>query len=240
MVCKSVLTPQSVFDVVKLALNSDLKDFDPLYPEWKELQIYKSYFEDDGYLEFHPLVKKPLSREAVYRLIYRKIWNIEPAHENGKADILYESMRGKITSCWSMDGAGAVINLLKNELSVLEKLASLAQDGMTLTEEIANEAEKNIINVKRIKEVWGSVEMIEEEIELIGNVSPCFRPYLTIHKYSNEALEDNDLEKLARDSKVIYETLNNYTRNMLQLMKLVIPYLEAECEEKSYCQVSGR
>jgi ADP-heptose:LPS heptosyltransferase len=240
MVCKSILTPHRVFAVVKLAFNSELNDFDPQSPEWTETQIYKSYFEDDGYLEFHPLVRKPLSREAVYSLLYRKIWNVGPAPVNGKADILFESTTDKIISCWYMDGASEVINLLKNDLSALEKLASLARDGMTLTEEIANEAEKNIINVKKIKEVWGRAEMIEEEIELIGNANPCFRPYLTIHKYSNEALEGSDLKKLAWDSKVIYETLNNYTRNMLQIMKLVVPYLDAYFKEKSYCQVSSR
>jgi ADP-heptose:LPS heptosyltransferase len=239
MVCKSILTPQRVFDVVKLALNSELHDFDPQSPEWKDIQVYKSYFEEDGYLEFHPLVRKPLSKEALYRLFYRKIWNMGLAPENGKTNKLYEIMSDRIISCWSMVGASEVINLLKNELSVLEKLAGSARNGMTLTEEIAHEAKKNIINVKRIKIIWGRVEMIEKEIELIGNANPCFRPYLTIHKYSNETLEGNDLEKLALDSKIIYETLHSHTCNMLQIMKMVIPHLESHCREQSFCQASS-
>jgi ADP-heptose:LPS heptosyltransferase len=226
MICKSIMKPQAVFEIVKRVMEGDTTGDIPDSPFWKNLQVYKSYFKEDGYIGFYPLIKRPLSKEVFYRIIYRYIWNKKQDNIDE-----YESIRYELSDYYLLDRAYEILPSIKKEIDTLERLVTLAKEGFTLIAHIAEEAEKDELNIKRIKEIWKNVEVIDNEIELIGYANPCFRPFTEIYKYSKEALEGGDLKTLAKDSCRIYEDLMINTANMLNLMKKLISFLELKAKE---------
>jgi len=52
MVCKDVITPEIIFEVVKESLGQESLSATAGSPIWNDLQVYRTYFDDDGLLGF--------------------------------------------------------------------------------------------------------------------------------------------------------------------------------------------
>jgi len=220
MICKSFIRPADVFEVVRAALEgNDLMD--NLHP-WNNVQVYKSHFKNDGYLGFVPLIRRPLNRETFYRILYRQLWNIEAGPMNGEADMMYDNICLDMSCYTQFDHLPETILSIRNETDTLTSLANLAEEGLKLISLIAEEAAKDDMDVRHIKEVWEKVGPIEKEIELIGHANPCFRPLILIFMYAKEALEGNDLKIISAASRAIYDDLVNRSGNMLKLMMMAV------------------
>ncbi len=230
MVCKSIIKPHAVFEVVKNAIEEKPAAYKSDSPMWKDLQVYKSRFKEDGYLGFYPLIKRPISKENFYRILYRKVWNTEFDVLNSKANMIYEKTCKEISSYYTFDRVHKIIFSFKKELDILEKFVGLAGEGLNLIKSIVKEAEKDDLDTKKIKEIWKKAEVIDNEIELIGYTYPCFRSFVIIFKFTKEALEGNELCILAEASCMIYEDLMKDSSRMLQLMKRLIPFLESKLD----------
>lgn len=226
MVCKSVVKPSAVFEVVKEALESEMDAFIKDPPAWTNLQVYKSHFKDDGYLGFAPLIRQPLNRETFYRILYRQLWNIDSGPMNAEADT-YDNIYREM-SHYSLPGCfPEIMAAVRKEIEALTNLINLSEDGFNHISLIAEEAANGPLDVKKIKDIWQKVGPIEKEIELIGHANPCFRPLTLIFMYAKEALEGNDLKVISLASRAIYEDLVNRSKNMLQLITAAIQLQES-------------
>jgi len=238
MVCKSIIKPSAVFEVVKEAIEGEINAFINNSPAWNNLQVYKSHFKDDGYLGFTPLIRQPINRETFYRILYRQLWNIESGPMNGEADKIYDNTSTVMSRYSQFDHFIETILSIRKEMDVLTSLANLSEEGLNLISLIAEEAVKDCLDVRKIKEIWGKVGPIEKKIELIGHTNPCFRPLTLLFMYAKEALEGNDLKIISVESRAIYTDLVNRSRNMLQLMMKAVHLqetgLEGKCSELTY------
>jgi ADP-heptose:LPS heptosyltransferase len=230
MVCKSIIKPSAVFEVVKEAMEGEINAFINNSPAWNNLQVYKSHFKDDGYLGFTPLIRQPINRETFYRILYRQLWNIESGPMNGEADMIYENICMEMSYYSLSDCFPEIMISVRKEIDSLTNLANLSEEGLKLISLIAEEAVKDYLDVSKIKEIWGKVEPIEKEIELIGHTNPCFRPLTLLFMYAKEALEGNDLKIISVASQAIYADLMSRSRNLLQLMVAAIRLQESASE----------
>jgi ADP-heptose:LPS heptosyltransferase len=230
MVCKSFIKPHAVFEVVKDVVKGQHEDYKSDSPTWKDIQVFKSCFKEDGLLGFYPLIRHPLSKEIIYRLLYRQVWNKDFNPADDKAGMGYENICAAISSCYSFNGVHEIIPSIKRELDVVEKLVNLAGEGSNLVNLIAEEAEEVDRDIKKIKEIWRKIEVIDNEIELIGHTNSCFQSFVIIFKFAKEALEGDELRTLAVASSGIYNDLMNSSSRMLQLMKRLIFFLESNSE----------
>ncbi|MBI4683428.1 MAG: glycosyltransferase family 9 protein [Nitrospirae bacterium] len=238
MVCKTVIKPSAIFEVVKAAIEGKETSLMSNFAAWKNLQVYKSHFKGDGYLGFNPLIKHHLSKEALYRILYRQIWNMDSAPLNGRPDI-YENICKEISAYHEFSHADGTILSIRKEIEALSNLVSLSEAGLNLVGLIGDEAVKDNLNAKKIKEIWKNVESVDSEIEVVGYTTPCIRPLTLIFMYAKEALEGSDLRTLSKAACMIYSDLKTRSGNMLQLMKQIIHLLEARSEGRT-CELTTK
>ncbi|MBI5409984.1 MAG: glycosyltransferase family 9 protein [Nitrospirae bacterium] len=242
MVCKDIIKPEAVFEVVKEALKDNPSVSPPLVkegikegdPRFKDVQVYKTGFKEDGLIRFDPLVKRPLKKENIYRLLYREVWNMTPEKTNGKADMTYRDLCAELSSFYLLSDIEDVILSLGKEVAALEELVSASGEGFELISLITDEASREKIDVGKVKEIWKRVEAVDAGIELIGYANPCFRPLVLIFTYSKEASEGSELRSLAEDSCRIYRDLNSTSSYLLKMMKKLIAFFEAVSEKRSF------
>ena len=232
MICKSFITPSAVFQVVREALEGHGNDFMDNVPSCSNMQIYKSHVKDDGYLGFTPLITRPINKEIFYRILYRQLWNMETELPGGEEEMIRERISREI-SCYSpFDHLPETMSVIRMEHHTLARLADKSEEGLNLISLIAEEAAKDTMDKRKIKEIWKTVESVDKEIELIGHTHPCFRPLILIFMYAKESLEGNDLITISGASRSVYEDLMNRSRNMLQLMTAAIYMVEGKSEGK--------
>lgn len=234
MVCKSLITPAAVFEIVKGIMEGEETARFADASTWKNLQVYKSRFRNDGYLGFDPLIRHPLSRKTFYRIIYRHVLNMESVPLNGKANMLYEEIHKEVRGYSSFENPDETLPALRKDIDALENLRHLSEEGGRLIELITEAAAGEEFDIRNIKEIWKKVEAGDKEIELLSHTHPCCRPLILLFMYAKEALEGNDLRSLAETSRVIYSDLTVRAKNMLEIMIKTVPLLEAESEGKNF------
>ncbi len=69
--CHRVITPEAVFHIAKCVLQG--RDIEPS-PVLHGVQVYKSTFDNEGYLRFFPAFKRPMTRMELILLASRRVW----------------------------------------------------------------------------------------------------------------------------------------------------------------------
>ncbi len=236
-VCKSVVTPVNVFEVVKMALTgTDEKNID--LTKMKQVQVYKSHFKDDGYLDFAPLIQRSLDITELYRTIYRPVLNLESKKINSKVDMLCEGICKEISGSYAGDNLSQCMDILQKDSVVLENFVSLTKKSLNILRVLVDEVRKDKQDINKIKELWQKIEPHENQIEMIGHTHPCFRPLTLIFMYSKEALEGNDLKVLAEKSLEIYEDLLTKSENMQKIIIKINIFLKRITKSESFAMTS--
>ncbi len=132
MKCKSIITPDAVFEVVKDAIKGKCLDYKPDSRIWRDIQVYKSHFKDDGLLGFYPLIRRPLRKDILYRILYRHVWNMGFNPVNEKMNTAFEKICDEISSYYTLDLIHEIISSIRKEIDALLKLTRLAEEGLNL------------------------------------------------------------------------------------------------------------
>jgi ADP-heptose:LPS heptosyltransferase len=236
MICKDVLQPAAVFNVVKEALGESGSTFVSDSPLSRDLQVYKSYFKEDGFIDFHPLIKHPIRKETFYRILYRYVWSLDDLISD-ETDTVYKSILRDIEAYDDFKDAYKISRSIAEEAAVLDKLTRLSEKGRSLADQIQKEAGQESLDIKKLKGIWNELETIDNEIKLIGHTNPCFRPLTIMYAYAKESLEGNDLRVLAEASGRHYSDLTVRSLNMKFILKKVIGDVDSTAKEKT-CECS--
>jgi ADP-heptose:LPS heptosyltransferase len=229
MVCKDVITPEVVFRLIRRIRNVKppvISTDDSFIQD--HVQIYRTYFMDDGMLGFIPVIKKPVKRESLYRMLYREIWDRDADKTDEKIDREFSRICEELSSSCKLDGAGELIFSLRKDIKVLEHLSALAAEGGELAGFIAKEAGKSNLDFVRLKELSTRLESVDDKIETAGYANPCVRPFTVVFAFSREALEGSSLPEIAEDSKRIYSELLFRSSSLLNLIKKLILLSESK------------
>ena len=227
-VCKSIISPESVSQVVKALLEGSIKDQEFTTAEWKDLQIYQSYFNDDGYLDFRPLIQQVLKKETLYRILYRHVWNMTCAQSEFSSASDFEKSFSEICLQYNLDEVHTLLPAVKSDAGILEGLVSLAGQGYEIVDSIGAEAAKEAPDYSRITETWKSIKKIDRDIELIGYTKPSLKPLVLVFQFAREALEGNDLLSLAEKSAGNYSELVMKSSALLEMIRKFIAQTESE------------
>jgi len=219
MVCKEVIKPEIVFEVVKESLGKGPTLSEDGSGLMKDIQVYRTRFEDNGLLGFSPLLKRPLKKEILYRILYREVWTRDFDKTAGDTEPVYNSICRELLSYYMLNSPDEISLLLSTDIIMLERLSGLAKDGLELAGVIAEEAGKNNPDIIKLKKTWESLEDIYNRIEITGHSNPHLMLFTTIFIYTIEALEGDDLPGLADNTRGIYKSLLSGSSYMLQLIK---------------------
>ena len=225
-VCKKLVTAENVFEVVKVALDGTNKEYHFDLTKMKQVQVYRSHFKDDGYLDFTPLIQRSLDITELYRFIYRIVMTQDSKKINSKIDMLCDGMFKEISTSYTGDRLRNCIDTLQKDSVVLENFVSVVKRTLKNLGFLVDEVRKDNQDILKIKELWKRMEDHENKIEMTGHTHPCFRSLTLIFMYSKEALEGNELKTLAEKSLDIYEDLLTKSENMLAIMIQINSILE--------------
>ena len=228
MICKDVITPELLFRLIKRVRegNTEVSEGMSFAPD--TVQIYRTYFKEDGMLGYHPAVKKPVKKEMLYRILYREVWNLDQDKKNGTGDLEFNRIYEELSSSYILNGAEELVRTLMKDRKALEHLTALAAEGRGLSRVIAEEAGKGELDFEELKALSSRLESVDNEIAMLGHANPCFRPLTVIFAFSREALEGNDLPALAETSGRIHGELLFRCSSLLDLIHRIIPFMESK------------
>jgi len=231
MICREVITPELVFRLLKGIMHEKTAPADSFLTRDK-VQIYRTYFKEDGMLGFYPLVKKPIKKKALYRILYREIWNRDPDKTNGKIDRAYNNACGELAAFNLPDDVEEMVVSLGKDLKALHHIKDLAERGAEIVKLIREEAERDDLDINRLKELSSRLEAVDNDIEKEGHANPCLRPLTVVFAFSREALEGSGLSELAEDSGRIYGELLYRISSLLLLLKKVLTFIQSGADIK--------
>ena len=191
----------------------------------KQVQVYRSYFKDDGYLDFIPLIKRPFDVNALYRLIYRHVMNLDVKKINRTSELIGEGIFNEISGFYSAENLSHCLEVLQKDLVVLDEFVNLIRAVINNLHLIVDEVRKDSPDIYKIKELWQKIEPMENEIEMTGHTHPCFRPLTLLFMYSKETLEGNDLQVLSEKSLDKYGDLLIKFENMQLIVLRLTEYM---------------
>lgn len=218
MVCKEVINADNVFELTRMVLSEkDLSRIEDS-PLWKDVQVYRSYFDEDGLIEYQPIIKRPLTKEILFTHIYRQTWlRILDDEETRNIEDIYQSLVERLNN-WYDTSSINLSALIEDEFKAFMRLNSLAEMGLSRVKLIAKEAKRQNPDVGWIKETWKEVPLIDHEIETIGHIHSPLHPLTTFFRYGKEGLEGRDLALLSEGTCDLYLELKRHVSNIIDLL----------------------
>lgn len=217
-VCKELITPDAVFEIADSLLNNKTISAIDDSPLWKDIQVYVSEFEEDGMLGYSPLIIRPLTKETLYRIVYRHVWSFKTESDEDLGNISSEIVR-KIGALYSSDSISGILRVIDQEAVEIGRIKDLAIEAIKLLELILAESEKESADLNTIGEIWKQIEVIDERIEITGHSRPSLAPLAIVFNYSKEAMEGEGITELSRALSDIYRELLKSSSVMYQIIK---------------------
>lgn len=218
-VCKEMVNPDHVFDLAAdIIRNGVFKGADDA-SLWKNVQVYESFFDDDGLLNYRPMIKRPLRKEMVFNHLYRKTWlSILDDRDIHDVGTVHKTMDRRFHEWYEYDPL-TIKDSLRDEFDGLIRLKSLVEIALAKVSHIAAEARKSHPDTEWIRMSWETVPLVEREMDTLGRIYPALKPLTTIFKYGKEGLEGEDLPSMAEETARLYKEFKNHVSIMTQLME---------------------
>lgn len=221
IVCKEVINVDNVFELVKMILPDKSLTVIEDSPLWKDVQVYRSFFDNDGLIEYHPLIKRPLRKEILFTHIYRQTWLMTlDGKDAGETGDICQTFIEKLDN-WYDTASINVSSLIEDEVSALIRLNSLADMGLSRVKLIAKEAGMPEPDAGWIKATWKDVPAIDQEIETIGHTHPPLLPISAFFRYGKEGLEGRDLKIQSEETCILYNELKRHASIMLRILNYI-------------------
>lgn len=201
-ICKKTITPEAVFELVKNILkegrlNGILKE-----NIFKDIQVYESYFDDDGLISYRPLTKRPLKSEELFSHIYRKTWQVVLDREGfPSVDKVTEHVLKKLSL---YNDYSVLEESVEYYVEVFEKLRSLIDAVLSIMEIMEKEVSKSSPDSQLIERLWENIVPIDKEIERLACIYPSLKPIVMVLKYEKEAFVGEKLLEVIQEAAEAY------------------------------------
>ncbi len=183
-------------------------------PELNSVDIYVSRFAPDGFLQFYPVIRRPMGERDFVRIAYRAMWlDHLSAADNKRSE--YESLRLMLAH---FDGPGlATVARWRDALcEAFNQLAALSQEGVKTTEKLLDALKKRQID--RAKQLVAQLMRLDDDMRIFSELHPPCRPLTLIARFERDNLEGADPMKLAETTRGIYRAC--FSRARLTTRKL--------------------
>jgi len=220
--CRESISVAQVLRVVQMVRDGRLDREQQLEDSsnWNGVQLYRGVFDEEGMLEFHPVIRKALRRVDLIKLLYREMWKLVLDERPGEVDSLRVSQ--KIHGQFTMNGIPVKLN---EENGVFGALGELASQGMEISQRLVEWSEKIAENIPAIKTAGRILHAIDEQIELKGLTHRVCHPLTFMFRQGKENLQEGDIGLLSRSTLRLYETLFREATLMNRGLQETVAYL---------------
>ena len=127
---RGAIPPGPVMDLLELVLEPPRDRTLPSLPDSPErtmLDVYQSRFAPDGFLEWYPVMRRPMTETDFLRIAYRNTWiaHLCPAVPR---ETLQDGIR-RVAACFTPGSVAALEEWHKHWSAVFLQLEQLAQQG---------------------------------------------------------------------------------------------------------------
>lgn len=204
---RSGILPSQVMGVMDLLLSPQPGNGLPILaetPERQELEVYQSRFAPDGFLEWYPLIRRPMTEADFLRIAYRTMWlaNLCPSIPH---EVLAEGIR-RIVQAFDTSNADAVAAWRDQWTPIFLQLEQRARTGIEKTEQL-QKCLREHRSMALAKEIVGELMHLDEDTRLFAEIHEGCRPLITIARFQRECLEGADPLQLAHMTLQIYQDL---------------------------------
>ncbi len=187
--CHEQITPEMVAKLVELRLAADVRELPPEIKENGHAIIYRSFFDQYGFLDLEPLNYVAADQYAKYRRAYRKLWLDDLGGYDGVAQ------RAKALAVYDagLEGLNEVIQSAEEGCKLIHRLTELIKD---------TRSPPRVMN-----EVSARLSELDREIEKKGFHYPALGPVTRMFVFAKENISGSEALELASQMGRVYEDL---------------------------------
>lgn len=225
LVCKNYIKPAHLVKCVESILKGSDPDISMDEAElYKNIRLYKTTFDDFGFLRLFPLLKKDVTARDLMNLVYHFMW----INSLGNQDYDITKLKNYYTNSQLLNAhkeaikkelktfyKGEVQNLERTK-DFLEKLQLLTEKGLSLGSELGEFYKSG--KFEELKSKAPLLQEIDEEIIKTGFSCAELRPVTYQFQFGKENLSSDDLNYLFRNTIILYQELNYRVKIIMRLI----------------------
>jgi hypothetical protein len=193
----------------------------PPSDRWRHVQVYRSFFDEEGLIDYRPLIPRTPKLEEILRYLYRSTWlRLINGENGGRAESDLEGVLRKIRLWHRTRGVpGDVKADLVKVRGVLYQLRGLVDGGLSRATWIAKESAKAAPNLPWIQDLGEGLEDVEAEMETLALTHSVLKPLYLFFRYGKESLTGEDLRDLAEETAQLYKEMRLHIERLLFLIE---------------------
>lgn len=205
--CHDHISPELVAELVALRIGNPEFELPENLVDSSELVVYRSQFDEFGFLEFVPLNPLEPSAENMMREAYRRLWM------DDIGGMSYVERKGfLVKQLKSLHVASADTDVEAG----LHEMASLARSGQALIDELYRVIRDTSLPGALLGDINVRLSELDRVIEENGFSSSLLGPLSRMFVFARENLEGTDAMELASQMKRNYMDLERRSEKLLQ------------------------
>jgi len=210
--CHDRITPELVTELVKRRLNSDWSALPAELINWRQAVVYRSVFDEHGFLDFVPLNPIPRKAEFVMQEVYRRLWVDDIGGE-----IYYNRPKIPVARETSLIIADSV-----NIDELVGSIITIAKNGQKLLDELFLAVNNPTTSGSQLSELNDALGAMDRQVEELGLTTYILGPLSRMFVFARENLEGTDVEVLGKQMKQVYVDLERRSEKLIGYYKKVI------------------
>ncbi|NQU05714.1 MAG: glycosyltransferase family 9 protein [Calditrichaeota bacterium] len=213
--CHQRIPPAAVAELAGMILDDRVPDSLPDNHLYKDVNVLRTSFDEHGWWELIPLVKRRLTAVDVYNQALREMWKSSlderPAWKDEYAKtarIISEELSLRYISEPEHDGS-----LI--DYSSLISLCELATEGMNAADELASAEQRNT-DIHEIGRLGEKLKNIDLSLIRLAYGSPEVKPLVSQYIYDKENLTGWELFSLATQTAELHERLLGWGKALME------------------------
>lgn len=203
--CRSLISTGDVYSVINHSLHPDK----PLDCNTENIEVNISIFDEEGFISYVPLVKRPLKFNDILRLAYKRLWNELPENRAGitmpLSEILWLKETYDITYTDTYDEV----------MSTLRVIEFLAERGINKSEEILVQMFSSVgRDINTIQSMMEELDIIDSLITEKGTETEIISPLTTNFLMQKTNIQGENPVQIVRDSGEVYGALKLHSSRM--------------------------
>ncbi len=208
--CHALIPPNIIAELACGLLTDDVPQQLLEEPDLSELNVLRTSFDEDGWLELTPLMKRPLSVTDIYNHALREMWKRALSGKpswTGDYSVIAENVGRKLRTYFSVTDEDAFMPDVSIPLS---EIASLTATGLAASRELAAINDTNS-PIDRITQLGDILKQVDRNLIRIAYEYPEIKPLVAQFTYGKDNLTGWQLSSLANQTSLLYSNLLDWS-----------------------------
>ncbi len=201
----------------------------------REVDLLETYFDDENFLMFRPLIEHPLETDMVFALAYRRMWRDTLCRDEGGISLekLDDSIQLLQNHYRIEDEAGIKI-LMNHKLDQLDQLTGVVQKGKEISSQLVKHCQGKHWDSNMIQAWGGEIAEIDEKIGRIGLTHPELNPMGHIFTLRKENFDGENLLELSKNTVKCYERFEREAEILKQALNHLMDSIFKKKDRNDY------